>query len=260
MRQSHIYMWASRRASAGCSCSGRAGAWPELMPARHACFAPTPLQATRAPWHCARRHTTGRLAVQCVQAAERPAAEAPAPNQALSHAPATARGPATSLAGPPTWMMGLELPRYDRSLGSVELVVAGAGPSGLAVADRVSQAGALSSAPLKLGKPGPSAGWVAFVTCAEAQGPRPRRRRLHVLPPGGSQLRLQTMPSQRLWYFAVCCLVRQSQGQEGSVVLGAAGWLHLVVRRGVASAPRVLAHCLQARTVAVHHLFQVCNQ
>ncbi|KAK9845376.1 hypothetical protein WJX81_004833 [Elliptochloris bilobata] len=38
-------------------------------------------------------------------------------------------------------MTGLELPQYDASLGPVELVVAGAGPSGLAVADRVSQAG-----------------------------------------------------------------------------------------------------------------------
>lgn len=44
-------------------------------------------------------------------------------------------------------MTGLELPQYDRAGGAVELVVAGAGPSGLAVADRVSQAGA----PLALG-------------------------------------------------------------------------------------------------------------
>ena len=146
-------MWANRQASAGCSCSERAAPWPESLPARHACFASTPLQAAHPPWHSARRHCTGRLAVACVQAAERPAAEAPAPNQALSHAPAAARGPATSLAGPPTWMTGLELPRYDRSLGAVELVVAGAGPSGLAVADRVSQAGARSSASFRLGEP-----------------------------------------------------------------------------------------------------------
>ena len=103
-----------------------------------------------------------RLAVQCVQAAERPAAEAPAPNQASSHAPA--RGPATSLAGPPTWMTGLELPRYDRSLGAVELVVAGAGPSGLAVADRVSQAGARSSPCVGLNAWGCS-WWVCCATC-----------------------------------------------------------------------------------------------
>lgn len=138
-------MWASRQASASCSCSGRAAASSELLPARRACFALTPLQAAHPPWHSARRHSTGRLAAQCVQATERPATETPAPNQALSHAPAAARGPATSLAGPPTWMTGVELPHYDRSLGAVELVVAGAGPSGLAVADRVSQAGARSS-------------------------------------------------------------------------------------------------------------------
>ena len=35
----------------------------------------------------------------------------------------------------------LILPQFDRALGSVELIVAGAGPSGLAVAERVSQAG-----------------------------------------------------------------------------------------------------------------------
>ena len=138
-------MWASRQAPAGCSCSGRAAACSEPLPARHASFALTPLQATHAPRRSARRRSTGCLAVQCVQAAERPATKAPAPDQALSHAPAGARGPATSLAGPPTWMTGLELPRYDRSLGAVELVVAGAGPSGLAVADRVSQAGAQTS-------------------------------------------------------------------------------------------------------------------
>ena len=35
----------------------------------------------------------------------------------------------------------LQLPQYDSASGQVELMVAGAGPSGLAVAERVSQAG-----------------------------------------------------------------------------------------------------------------------
>ena len=35
----------------------------------------------------------------------------------------------------------LVLPEFDKSTGSVDLIVAGAGPSGLAVAERVSQAG-----------------------------------------------------------------------------------------------------------------------
>ena len=55
--------------------------------------------------------------------------------------PSTGRGPATPTAGPSTWMTETELPLYDPSVGTVELVIAGAGPSGLAVADRVSQAG-----------------------------------------------------------------------------------------------------------------------
>lgn len=37
------------------------------------------------------------------------------------------------------------LPEYDQGTGMVELVIAGAGPSGLAVAERVSQAGGFAS-------------------------------------------------------------------------------------------------------------------
>lgn len=70
------------------------------------------------------------LQVRAVQAAERPAP------------PAKDRGPATSLAGPPTWMTEIKLPEYDPKAGTIELVIAGAGPSGLAVADKVSQSGA----------------------------------------------------------------------------------------------------------------------
>ena len=49
--------------------------------------------------------------------------------------------PAASEPAPPSWMTETELPQYDPSIGRIELVIAGAGPSGLAVADRVSQAG-----------------------------------------------------------------------------------------------------------------------
>ena len=51
------------------------------------------------------------------------------------------RGPSTSLQGPPTWTTELDLPTYEPSKGQVELIVAGAGPSGLAVAERVSNSG-----------------------------------------------------------------------------------------------------------------------
>ena len=46
-----------------------------------------------------------------------------------------------SQQGPPTWTTEVELSQYRPAEGNMELVIAGAGPSGLAVADRVSQAG-----------------------------------------------------------------------------------------------------------------------
>jgi hypothetical protein len=74
----------------------------------------------------------GSVAVHCVQALERP----------ISHTKSTESGAAGSLHGPAKEVADLILPRYNQSIGKVELVVAGAGPSGLAVAERVSQAGA----------------------------------------------------------------------------------------------------------------------
>lgn len=75
----------------------------------------------------------GSVAVQCVHALERPS----------SQTESTERGAAGSLHGPAKEVADLILPRYNQSIGKVELVVAGAGPSGLAVAERVSQAGAV---------------------------------------------------------------------------------------------------------------------
>jgi len=106
-------MVARAHSAANCSCSGRGAHWGDPLPARHAaslCQALLPATDAAAPRRG--RRGAARVAVQ-----------------------------ATSLEGPPTWMTGLELPQYDRAAGTVELVVAGAGPSGLAVADRVSQAG-----------------------------------------------------------------------------------------------------------------------
>jgi hypothetical protein len=133
-------MVARAHSAANCTCSGRGAHWSDTLPARHAaalCQALLPATEAATPRRC--RRGAGRVAVQCVQAVERPASAAPG---ALDWPSTGPRGLATSLEGPPTWMTGLELPRYDRAAGSVELVVAGAGPSGLAVADRVSQAGA----------------------------------------------------------------------------------------------------------------------
>ena len=73
----------------------------------------------------------GSAAVQCVQALERP----------TSQTESTERGAAGSIHGPAKEVADL-IPRYNQSIGRVELIVAGAGPSGLAVAERVSQAGA----------------------------------------------------------------------------------------------------------------------
>lgn len=67
--------------------------------------------------------------MQSVQAIERPSP------------PASATQNGSSLQDLVKGMEDVALPRYDQSVGKVELVVAGAGPSGLAVAERVSKAG-----------------------------------------------------------------------------------------------------------------------
>ncbi len=132
-------MVARAHSAANCSCSGRGAHWGNPLPARHAAsLCQALLPATDAATPRRGRRGAARVAVQCVQAVERPTSAAPGAHNWPSAGP---RGPATSLEGPPTWMTGLELPQYDRDAGAVELVVAGAGPSGLAVADRVSQAG-----------------------------------------------------------------------------------------------------------------------
>ncbi len=68
--------------------------------------------------------------------------------QAIEHPSAPA---ASREVGTPRAQQSIEanvadwvLPDYDQSTGMVELVIAGAGPSGLAVAERVSQAGGLA--------------------------------------------------------------------------------------------------------------------
>lgn len=76
--------------------------------------------------------------VQCVQALERPKTQSRgAPrNDAASAGPVRREAPDSSIR-----TEDLVLPEFDKSTGSVDLIVAGAGPSGLAVAERVSQAG-----------------------------------------------------------------------------------------------------------------------
>ena len=54
---------------------------------------------------------------------------------------AEASTPSTSYSGPEPTHADSSLPHYDPASGQVDLVVAGAGPSGLAVAERVSRAG-----------------------------------------------------------------------------------------------------------------------
>lgn len=78
------------------------------------------------------------LQVQCVQALERPTTQSRgAPrNHAASAGPVRREVPDSSIR-----TEDLVLPKFDKSTGSVELIIAGAGPSGLAVAERVSQAG-----------------------------------------------------------------------------------------------------------------------
>lgn len=88
--------------------------------------------------HSAARRSRSCVSIQCVQALERPPATT---SDASTPGTSTSRGPSTSMHGPATWMDDITLRRYDQRLGKVELVVAGAGPSGLAVAERVSKAG-----------------------------------------------------------------------------------------------------------------------
>ena len=79
------------------------------------------------------------IQVQCVQALERPTKE----TRGASRSSASAAGPKQrEVPDSSIRTEDLVLPKFDRRVGSVELIVAGAGPSGLAVAERVSQAGA----------------------------------------------------------------------------------------------------------------------
>ena len=85
--------------------------------------------------------------VHCVQALERPTQESKGATSPHSPSakPQQREVPASSIR-----TEDLVLPEYDRRTGDVELIVAGAGPSGLAVAERVSQAG-ISCRPFSVG-------------------------------------------------------------------------------------------------------------
>ena len=87
------------------------------------------------------RSSRGRgvgLQIHCVQALERPTQETGGATRPVvrSARPQQREVPDSSIR-----TEDLVLPEYDRRTGDVELIVAGAGPSGLAVAERVSQAG-----------------------------------------------------------------------------------------------------------------------
>ena len=87
------------------------------------------------------RSSKGRsrgVQIHCVQALERPTQESRGASRhdVLSAGPTKREVPDSSIK-----TEDLVLPEYDRRSGDVELIVAGAGPSGLAVAERVSQAG-----------------------------------------------------------------------------------------------------------------------
>lgn len=88
---------------------------------------------TKNSFHCIKlqQWQRGSVTVQCLQAIERPSAPA------ASRENGTHRAQQSTEANVADWV----LPDYDQSTGMVELVIAGAGPSGLAVAERVSQAG-----------------------------------------------------------------------------------------------------------------------
>ena len=101
------------------------------------CRVEAPLQSTDqlSGWHRSSRGRGGGVQVQCVQALERPSKE----SRAVSRD--DIRPPQREIPDSSIKTEDLILPQFDRALGSVELIVAGAGPSGLAVAERVSQAG-----------------------------------------------------------------------------------------------------------------------
>ena len=87
------------------------------------------------------RSSRGRgigIQVQCVQALERPTQESKGATSL--HIP-SAKPQQREVPDSSIRTEDLVLPEYDRRTGDVELIVAGAGPSGLAVAERVSQAG-----------------------------------------------------------------------------------------------------------------------
>ncbi len=96
------------------------------------------------------RRSRGRgtgLQVQCLQALERPTQES---RGEARHTVASARPQQREVPDSSIKTEDLVLPEYDRRTGDVELIVAGAGPSGLAVAERVSQAGDRLLAVLKI--------------------------------------------------------------------------------------------------------------
>ena len=96
---------------------------------------------------CGRSRGRGTgLKVQCVQALERPTQES---RGEARHTVASARPQQREVPDSSIKTEDLVLPEFDRRTGDVELIVAGAGPSGLAVAERVSQAGNRLQAVLK---------------------------------------------------------------------------------------------------------------
>ena len=96
-----------------------------------------PLQTVGQLLGCCRSSRGRSVGVQvyCVQALERPLKES------RSAFRDEIRPPQREVPDSSIKTEDVILPQFDRSLGSVELIVAGAGPSGLAVAERVSQAG-----------------------------------------------------------------------------------------------------------------------
>ena len=109
-----------------------------LAPQSHIkCRVEAPLQSTDqlSGWRRSSRGRGGGVQVHCVQALERPSKESrPVSRDDI-------RPPQREIPDSSIRTEDLILPQFDRALGSVELIVAGAGPSGLAVAERVSQAG-----------------------------------------------------------------------------------------------------------------------
>lgn len=135
-------LWERLPSSNGCSlCNVRMQTVPctrLLAPQSHIrCRVEAPLQSTDqlSGWRRSSRGRGGGVQVHCVQALERPSKE----SRAVSRH--DIRPPHREIPDSSIRTEDLILPQFDRALGSVELIVAGAGPSGLAVAERVSQAG-----------------------------------------------------------------------------------------------------------------------